>query len=204
MQAGGEENTSTYSPQAHPLVVGTVDEERGFGLQTVPAHQHAARSLISSNGHSEGARSSATEIEEETELQTRPNSMAEAASASDNFIKRKTSRLLQVVSGINRGSTPLTPQLMALVDAYARSDIASSLRVEIDSLSETLTQAVPGGNDPTQLPDVTADSTLLRGRRRANWATQFRILSGRAFKNLYRDPALLAAHYFSSIAIAST
>jgi len=36
----------------------------------------------------------------------------------------------------------------------------------------------------------------------ARWATQFRILRGRAFKNIYQDPALLAAHYLSSIALA--
>jgi hypothetical protein len=41
-----------------------------------------------------------------------------------------------------------------------------------------------------------------RRRRGASWPTQFRILSGRAFKNLYRDPALLTAHYLSSIALA--
>ena len=53
-----------------------------------------------------------------------------------------------------------------------------------------------------ELRDIVMESTLLRGRRRASWGTQFRILSGRAFKNLYRDPALLAAHYLSSIALA--
>jgi hypothetical protein len=47
-----------------------------------------------------------------------------------------------------------------------------------------------------------AEVSELRGRKRASWSTQFRILSGRAFKNLYRDPALLAAHYLSSIALA--
>jgi len=46
------------------------------------------------------------------------------------------------------------------------------------------------------------ETTLLRGRKRASWTTQFRILSGRAFKNLYRDPALLAAHYIGSIGLA--
>jgi hypothetical protein len=43
---------------------------------------------------------------------------------------------------------------------------------------------------------------LLRGRKRATWATQFRILSGRAFKNMYRDPALLTFQYSASIAAA--
>lgn len=46
------------------------------------------------------------------------------------------------------------------------------------------------------------ETALLRGRKRASYATQFRILSGRAFKNLYRDPALLAAHYLSSVGLA--
>jgi len=46
------------------------------------------------------------------------------------------------------------------------------------------------------------ETTLLRGRKRASYGTQFRILSGRAFKNLYRDPALLMAHYLSAIALA--
>ena len=53
-----------------------------------------------------------------------------------------------------------------------------------------------------ELPDVAAETTLLRGRKRASWGTQFRILSGRAFKNLYRDPYLLAAHYLSAIGLA--
>jgi hypothetical protein len=53
-----------------------------------------------------------------------------------------------------------------------------------------------------QLPDVAVETSLLRGRKRASFGTQFRILSGRAFKNLYRDPALLMAHYLSSIGLA--
>ena len=58
------------------------------------------------------------------------------------------------------------------------------------------------GNGNGEMRDVAIESTLLKGRKRATWMTQFRILSGRAFKNLYRDPALLAAHYLSSIALA--
>jgi len=89
----------------------------------------------------------------------------------------------------------LSQKLSALVDAYAASDMASSIREEIDALSR--------GEDPTHsLPDVAEESKLLRGRRGASWPTQFRILSGRAFKNMYRDPALLMAHYILSIALA--
>lgn len=42
----------------------------------------------------------------------------------------------------------------------------------------------------------------IRGYQRASWWTQFRILSGRAFKNLYRNPILLLTHYAVSIVLA--
>ncbi|KAI0783919.1 hypothetical protein BC629DRAFT_1582504 [Irpex lacteus] len=51
------------------------------------------------------------------------------------------------------------------------------------------------------LPDVALENSLTRGRR-GELGTQFTILSGRAFKNLYRNPALLAAHYISAIGVA--
>ena len=49
--------------------------------------------------------------------------------------------------------------------------------------------------DMHEMRDIAAETGMLRGPRRAGWGTQFRIMSGRAFKNLYRDPALLTAHY---------
>ncbi|KAF8519557.1 hypothetical protein JB92DRAFT_3141717 [Gautieria morchelliformis] len=205
MQAGSEE-TSPRTPSLRsshgPDEINDTDEERGLGLRSAPVHRHPARSLIGSNSHSEGGRSSASDPEDETELQTRPNSLAEVASTSGNFIKRKTSQLLQAVSGPSKVNAPLSSQLAALVDVYDSSEIASSLRAEINDLAATANQDVPRPRDSAQLPDVVGETTLLRGRQRASWATQFRILSGRAFKNLYRDPALLAAHYLSSVAIA--
>jgi len=114
---------------------------------------------------------------------------------SSNFVKRKTSQLIKVVVGEQPVDAPLSQKLSALVDAYAASDMATSIREEIGAVSR--------GEDPTQsLPDVAEESRLLRGRRGASWPTQFRILSGRAFKNMYRDPALLTAHYILSIALA--
>lgn len=205
MQSDSEENTPrTPSPRSNlgPSETNYTDEERGLSSSAAPVHRHSARSLLGSNGHSEGGRSSGTDVDEETELQTRPNSLAEPANTSSNFIKRKTSQLLQAVSGTGKIDAPLSPQLAALVDAYSSSEIASSLRAEINELAVSVNQDASRPSDPTQLPDVIVESTLLRGRQRASWTTQFRILSGRAFKNLYRDPALLAAHYLSSVAIA--
>ncbi|KAH7921598.1 hypothetical protein BV22DRAFT_1132146 [Leucogyrophana mollusca] len=149
------------------------DEERGLGTS------------VRSNGRS------STAIEEETELRTRRR-----ASFSSS-IRRKTSQLLDAVRTSQPGESPLPPKLASLVDAYVASDVAREIRNETEEVARA--QHVSGEGE---LRDVAVESTLLRGRRRASWGTQFRILSGRAFKNLYRDPALLAAHYLSSIALA--
>lgn len=147
-----------------------------------------------------------TSNSEETELRTRPNSIASTGA----YIKQKTSQIFDAVtSGSSRSTnTPLTPKLAALVDAYAQSAIAADLRTEMEEIRASANGADTNGNNINnnnhngELPDVAAETTLLRGRKRASWGTQFRILSGRAFKNLYRDPALLTAHYTSSIALA--
>ncbi|KAF8525935.1 hypothetical protein BU17DRAFT_83439 [Hysterangium stoloniferum] len=188
----------TPSPISDPVLSNTqnTDEERVVGLQTDPSHRQAARSLMASSANSE------TADEEETELQIRRSSTPDIAASSGNFIKRKTSQLIQAVSGTSRASTPISPQISSLVDAFGSSTLASAIRTEINELSQIANQAQQGLNNPGQLPDVAAENTMLRGHHRASWATQFRILSGRAFKNLYRDPALLAAHYLSSIGIA--
>jgi ATP-binding cassette, subfamily G (WHITE), member 2 len=99
------------------------------------------------------------------------------------------------------GSDPgpsLTPHVAALVDAYAANGITTAIRADIRSVA----QPTQGPEGSEELPDVTVESELLRGRKRATWATQFRILSGRAFKNMYRDPALLTFQYSASIAAA--
>jgi hypothetical protein len=90
------------------------------------------------------------------------------------------------------------PHIATLVDAYAASEIATAIRADIRSVA----QPAQGPEGSEELPDVTVESELLRGRKRATWATQFRILSGRAFKNMYRDPALLTFQYSASIAAA--
>jgi hypothetical protein len=90
------------------------------------------------------------------------------------------------------------PHVAGFVDAYAASEIATVIRAEIHSVA----QPAQGPEGSEELPDVTVESELLRGRKRATWATQFSILSGRAFKNMYRDPALLTFQYSASIAAA--
>lgn len=158
------------------------DEERGLRRPAL------SLSLKSSNGGQ-----SSTLAEDEIELH-RPNTAASITSS----IKKRTSQLLDSVSfSSQRGDAPVSARIKELVDAYASSDVAVSIRTEIEEVSGAQTSGANG-----ELPDVALESSLLRGRRRASWATQFRILSGRAFKNLYRDPALLATHYLSSVGLA--
>jgi len=137
---------------------------------------------------------------DETEMQVRRDGNGNGA--SEGFLRRKTSQLLEVVSlstahGSDQGLT-LMPHIAALVDSYATSEIAVVVRADIHSVAHPR-QGLDGSEE---LPDVTVESTLLRGRKRATWSTQFRILSGRAFKNMYRDPALLTFQYSASIAAA--
>lgn len=148
------------------------------------------------------SRTSNSSPADDTELQTRPNSIV----STGNFIKHKTSQLFEAVTSTSStANKPLTPKLAGLVEAYVNSDIAASIKQESEELQRETERSAGGrgvigrGNE---MRDVAVETTLLRGRKRASWGTQFRILSGRAFKNLYRDPALLAAHYLSSIALA--
>jgi hypothetical protein len=134
-----------------------------------------------------------------TELQIRRDG---SNGTGEGFLRRKTSQLLEVISlstahGSDSGPI-IMPHIAALVDSYATSDIAAAIRADIHSVAHP----AQGPDGSEELPDVTVESTLLRGRKRATWSTQFRILSGRAFKNMYRDPALLAFQYSASIAAA--
>lgn len=146
---------------------------------------------------------SATSPNEGTGQRTQPKSIG---SSTGGYIKRKTSELLEAVSSSSKSTTaPLAPKLAALVDSYAQSDVALGIKAEGDEIQRRLGQPVEvanGHGSANDLRDVAVETSLLRGRKRASLWTQFRILSGRAFKNLYRDPALLAAHYTSSIALA--
>ncbi|PCH42135.1 hypothetical protein WOLCODRAFT_25157 [Wolfiporia cocos MD-104 SS10] len=160
------------------------DEERAFNLS-------AATVSVSARSHDQ----SSTEGES-TELQPRSSSITGSASG---YVKRKTSQLLNAITPSSApGNAPLPPRLQVLVEAYANSDIALELKAEIQEVAQTSSSQ----DSANELPDVALESSITRGRKRASWGTQFRILSGRAFKNLYRDPALLAAHYISAVAVA--
>jgi len=161
------------------------DEERGLN--------HPVPLSVRSSSNDQ---STSTAVGGDTEL--RPTSLIGAG----GFLKKKASQLLDAVSlNSHKGDNAITaPRLSALVDAYAASGIAAGIKSEIEEIQNVSSETGNGNTGETR--DVAVETSLVRGRKRASWGMQFRILSGRAFKNLYRDPALLAAHYISSIALA--
>jgi hypothetical protein len=131
---------------------------------------------------------------------TKPNFAPDQTlnSSTGNYLKRKTSQIIHAVtSSSSTADDPVSTLLAALVEAYTSSTIAADIKAGMEQV------ALVDGHGNGEMRDVEVKSTLLRGRKRASWTTQFKILSGTAFKNLYRDPALLTAHYVSSIVLAN-
>lgn len=177
------EPRSLDSPSTNPEPSeGETDTERRDEEHAPTNSSSAPFSLRSSGSHND-----------ETELQTRAST---AVGSSNNFIKRKTSQLLEAIAPSSRpNDAPISPKLAELVESYHNSEIFASLKQEMQEVEAQDTEA-------STLPDVALENRLTRGRQRASWGTQFRILSGRAFKNLYRDPVLLAAHYVAAVVLA--
>ena len=208
MQASVEPRTPeslSLDPPATDDNTNVRDEERAFG-------NGGGGTSVSGNGTSylstRSSNAQSTTAADEAELQTRASSAA--GSSSTNFIKRRTSQMLEAIRAQPKPDAPLPPKLAALVEVYRQSEMAASVRAELEEVAVAEQQhqqhqqhhnsAGLEGNQ--EMPDIALENSLTRGRKRAGWATQFRILSGRAFKNLYRDPALLATHYISAIALA--
>ncbi|KAI0707291.1 hypothetical protein C8Q76DRAFT_629011 [Earliella scabrosa] len=191
MQAGMEPRSldSPPSEEAQPVSQDDInirDEERAFTRRDRPS-SISLRSTYQENAQAE-----------ETELRTRPSSIY----SSTAYIRRQTARLLDAFKPSAPKPGGIVPhKLQELINAYKDSEIHQQLVAEIDEAAAS-SEAQVNGNGTTELPDVAVESNITRGRKRASYGTQFRILSGRAFKNLYRDPALLFAHYIASIGVA--
>ncbi|CAG8760361.1 2294_t:CDS:2, partial [Racocetra fulgida] len=83
----------------------------------------------------------------------------------------------------------MSDHLRMLVDSYRKSSIATRIRNEIDRSNVPVLTSVQ-------------ESLILSSHRRASWSTQFKILSDRTFKNLYRNPMLMLTHYCISVYLA--
>jgi hypothetical protein len=88
---------------------------------------------------------------------------------------------------MQKSDSGIGPHIARLVAAYEQSDIAKELG---QSLAST------AASSQAQL------ETLGTFKRASLWG-QFRILSGRSFKNLYRNPMLMLTHYAVSLVLGS-
>jgi hypothetical protein len=187
MQATGD------TPQATPSVTGG---NSPHPEHTSPAGRDQERA-VSTNRDSHAASGSSGTVGE-----------PESRTQGKNFLSIIKQTLGTASASSTRNEQPVQKEvhLEALVKFYRESNIAKEVQHEIDHAATANGvnngAAIPHAGDGGAMRDVAEESTVLRGRRRASWPTQFRILSGRAFKNLYRNPALLTAHYAAAIAIA--
>ncbi|GAA5876426.1 hypothetical protein JCM1840_006022, partial [Sporobolomyces johnsonii] len=123
---------------------------------------------------------------DETELDSRLNSPASIPGQAKKFFSSSASGRDSPIQPV------LPPHLARLVSAFASSDVAKQTRSDIEGATgEALANGYAAG-----------DAVVLRSYKRATWWTQFRILSGRAFKNLYRDPMLMLSHYAVAVIAA--
>lgn len=123
---------------------------------------------------------------DETELETRP-STANGNGSTLSAAKRLFS------SGRNSPVSPgLSERLAKLVEAYEGSTTAKETKEEIEVARS---EAREDGH-------AEGEKVVLRAYKRAGWWTQFTILSGRSFKNLYRNPMLMLSHYVVSVLVA--
>ncbi|GAA5941477.1 putative ATP-dependent permease ADP1 [Sporobolomyces koalae] len=127
---------------------------------------------------------SRTSAADDTELDSRLNSPASIAGQAKKLFSGSSS------GRSSPTSTPLPAHLARLVNAFTDSDVLEQTRREVD------------GTNGQSNGHATSDQPVLRNYKAATWWTQFVILSGRSFKNLYRDPMLMLSHYAVAVVAA--
>ncbi|WWD00117.1 hypothetical protein V866_007025 [Kwoniella sp. B9012] len=181
------------------------------------------KAKLNGNGTSSGARSTddvengfGTSSSTRREITSDDDSLDEDGGEGSvlNEIKSKASKLLgaftTTTSSILPGSGSTTPKehvspipekLASLVLASRASDDSKIVEAEITRIQQGQS---PDGANAIGITerDIDEETRLLKGFQKASLWTQFRLLSGRAFKNLYRNPLLMATHYAVAIVVA--
>lgn len=88
-----------------------------------------------------------------------------------------------------RDATSAPAHVAELADRFRSSDIFGATRREIEAVVSSRSSGRQRTSDPGRY-------------QKASLWTQFTILSGRAFKNLYRNPTLMLAHYVLAVVLA--
>lgn len=146
-------------------------------MTTKAAGDHRSNKIDRVNGlngdssHDVEVNSAEAEVEAEMEFEQQ-----------ESIWQRMKSRVQASVKPRNRTSIVIVPpvpeQLEALVSGFRDSDQAKITEAEI--------HRIHNGEGLHGSREIAPDASRLRGYRKASWWTQFQLLSGRAFKNLYR------------------
>ncbi|MCJ1286021.1 hypothetical protein MMC26_005363 [Xylographa opegraphella] len=89
--------------------------------------------------------------------------------------------------------------LDVLISNFVASEVAASTRAEIQSAIDSATSANGHANGQ---PNGAAKAGTMRSYKRIGLLRQFMILSLRTWRNLYRNPLLMLAHYAIAILVA--
>ncbi|MCJ1471917.1 hypothetical protein MMC13_000558 [Lambiella insularis] len=89
--------------------------------------------------------------------------------------------------------------LDVLISNYASSEVAASIRDEIQA---AVTSSTTVNGHANGQPNGAAKAGTMKGYKRIGYLRQFMILSLRTWRNLYRNPMLMLAHYAISILVA--
>lgn len=87
-----------------------------------------------------------------------------------------------------------------LITAYAGSDELASIREDIASSVASANQA--NGTSGSQQANGHVAAGKMKGYHKVGFVGQFRILSRRTWRNLYRNPMLMLTHYAIAIVLA--
>lgn len=199
---GQAKNTAAHFEQiGHPCPKGWNLADWVIDL-TVDAAGDAKTNGETANGSGIARRSLAVQIDEENDEAEREDDartpiLGQISSKAKKVLGLKASR--SSFSSRSSGSaTPDVPEKLAsLILANRGSDDTKIIEAEISRIQ--------GGSTPNGVESTGRDigeETEVRGFKKANGWTQFRLLSGRAFKNLYRNPLLMGTHYAMAIVVA--
>lgn len=177
--------------------------------------EEAVNELGDSSRKPRGSRRDSVRARQERELYTRrsidtPGSPTEEPLLDPNIAtpsqwvrlsKQRANQSHQLAAEMPSPSTAPESDLDALVSSYSQSEIAELIHDEIHAAIE-VAQTANGNMNGNAMNGAGDLTTMGKGYARVGYLQQFRILSVRTFKNLYRNPMLMLTHYAIAILLA--
>ncbi|KAL6703776.1 FAD-dependent urate hydroxylase [Coniothyrium glycines] len=165
-------------------------------INTSELERDLAGSPGTSSTRPKGKRRTSIRQQQERELFTRKKSSAPAT--ADGSVPPQILEDPDEYPPLATGSTGTN--LDILINAYASSDVAANLHEDIAKSVASAHQA--NGTNSDQEPNGFIAAGKLKGFRKVGLFGQFKILSRRTWRNLYRNPMLMLTHYAIAIVLA--